>query len=98
MKDYSKIKALAQSIIECIGDESEGENPKLPKVKDDNTGDQAERGTHQMPYEKDDGTIDFLPDESCDDKELCTDRRKGKKRKDDAIALFASTLASKFNK
>ena len=30
MKDYSKIKALAQSIIECIGDEAEGENPSLP--------------------------------------------------------------------
>lgn len=31
MKDYSKLKALAQEIIKCIGDDSEGEDPSLPK-------------------------------------------------------------------
>jgi len=28
--DYSKIKAMAESILECIGDYSEGEDPSLP--------------------------------------------------------------------
>lgn len=31
MKDYAKIKALASQILECIGDDAEGENPSLPK-------------------------------------------------------------------
>lgn len=33
--DYSKIKAMAASILECIGDEDEGEDPSLPKQEQD---------------------------------------------------------------
>lgn len=33
--DYAKIKAMASSILECIGDCDEGENPDLPKQKQD---------------------------------------------------------------
>lgn len=33
--DYSKIKALAASILQAIGDDEEGANPKLGKQKTD---------------------------------------------------------------
>ena len=34
-RDYAKIKALASSILECIGDEDEGENPSVHKQEQD---------------------------------------------------------------
>ncbi len=38
MKDYAKIKALASQILECIGDEPEGENPKLDSYSKEDQG------------------------------------------------------------
>ena len=84
MKDYSKIKALAQSIIECIGDESEGGDGTDIKHTEEERGG-ANKNDDLNP----------AADSDCKD---CPEEGNRKKRKDDVIALFASTLASKFNK
>lgn len=82
MRDYAKLKALAQQMIECIGDECEGENPSLPansKMADENgagQGDNTKMGAlSKMPKEKGRG-----------------------KRSDDVVALMSSALSSKFKK
>ena len=82
MKDYSKIKALASQILECIGDESEGGDGTDVSHSEDERG---APGPTKLDTPK-----PGIPSEP--------DAEKHKKRKDDAIALFASTLASKFNK
>lgn len=84
MKDYSKIKALAQSIIECIGDEPEGGDGTDIKHTEEERG-----GANKN--EK------LGPAADSEDKDHPEEGNR-KKRKDDVIALFASTLASKFNK
>jgi hypothetical protein len=84
MKDYSKIKALAQNILECIGDDEEGEDPKLPKQNNDIDGAGVEANTS------------FLKTKESDEKE--TGVGKGKKSKDASLAMMGSMLASKFNK
>jgi hypothetical protein len=54
--DYSKIKAMAASILECIGEDEEGENPSLPKQQNDiDDGGQ-------------DSQLKFLPDDTGTDK------------------------------
>lgn len=85
MKDYSKIKALAQSIIECIGDEPEGgDGTDVERSEEERGGDIGNEKLSPAADEK-------VPASAGDGE-------KHKKRKDDVIALFASTLASKFNK
>lgn len=81
-KDYAKIKALASSILECIGDEDEGENPDLPKQEQD-----IDDGGQDSP-------LKFLPG----DKGESGEDDKKKKSKDSSLALMASTLRSKFGK
>lgn len=82
-KDYSKLKALAQQMIECIGDDPEGENPDLPKQ--DNALDD---GGQEAP-------LNFLKD-SKDPDEGGT--KPDKKKKDASLAMMGSMLASKLNK
>ena len=91
--DYAKLKALSQQILECIGDEPEGEgqhgNTKPDKMSDDN----------HLGAE-DDGTLDFLPGK-LDDSETETDGHSSgsgtkKKAKDHAMKIMASTLGAKF--
>lgn len=85
-RDYSKIKALAQSILECIGDEPEGENPSLPE-QDDND-------SYEGLGVEDDGNVKMGSAADTGEPE----EKKRKKRSDDVVALLSSTLASKFNK
>lgn len=86
MKDYSKIKALASQILECIGDEDEGGDGTDVSHSED------ERGGPECD--------DMSPaaSSSCSEEEESEEGAPRKKRKDDCIALMASTLASKFNK
>jgi hypothetical protein len=87
-KDYSKIKALAEDILKCIGDESEGENPSLPKQKEDiGDGGQAVK---EMP--------EFLSTEKSEPAEDDDDDEKKSKSKDSSLAMMGSMLASKFGK
>lgn len=81
-KDYSKIKALAQSILECIGDEPEGENPSLPSQDDAiDDGGQEE--------------LDKTPPSGESTEEGSEDEKK--KKKDASLAMMGSMLASKFS-
>lgn len=83
-KDYSKIKALASQILECIGDEPEGENPDLPAQ--DNDVDGAGEGKN----------IDFLKTSQAKEKEVGSG--DSKKNKGASLAMLGSMLASKYNK
>lgn len=80
--DYSKIKAMAESILECIGDESEGENPSLPEQEEDiNDGGQDEL------YEMEPAAGDVKESSGSAEK---------KKKRDSSLAMMSSMLASKF--
>jgi hypothetical protein len=83
--DYAKVKAMAQSILECIGEYDEGENPSLPKQKED----------------IDDGGQDELeslsPAADCGD-DRAKDPEEKKKKKDSSLAMMSTMLASKFKK
>lgn len=125
--DYSKVKAMAQSILECIGDDQDiGENPDIKKEKPtpgsfDDVG-TSEKG--QMGFESQgdqEPILNFIGDELADGKneeepDSGDDSYEGsdsgdrgatkgspgikgenKKRKDSALALMGSVLASKFN-
>lgn len=89
MKDYAKLKALAQQIIECIGDESEGEDPSLPKqVEDIDNGGQDELYS-TPPNGK----------EEVSEEEEETDGKEGKKKNRAAsLAMMSSVLASRCGK
>ena len=88
-KDYSKMKALCQEMIKCIGDESEGGDGTDVKHTEEERGDQGETGIVDK----------FPPDKESSEEQPDDDGEgKRKKRKDDVKALLASTLASKFNK
>lgn len=80
--DYAKLKALSQQIIECIGDSPEGEDPSLPKQ------DNALSDGGQEPNTK------FL--ESTEDSK--SEEKPDKKKKDSALAMMGSMLASKLGK
>lgn len=84
--DYAKLKALSQQIIECIGDDEEGENPDLPK-QDDAIGDGGQDEIEKLE-----------PLDTLSAKEEETDRPSGNKRKDDAIRLMGATLATRLKK
>jgi hypothetical protein len=88
--DYSKIKAMAASILECIGEDEEGEDPSLPKP------DVAEDDGGQV------SNLNFL--DTKESKEDVLGSGKGndgiekKKKKDSSIAMMASLLSSKAKK
>jgi len=83
--DYSKIKAMAQNILECIGDYSEGENPSIPKQTQD----------------IDDGGQDKLeslaPAAKNGETGVGTEEEK-KRKKDSSLAMMGTMLAAKFKK
>ncbi len=89
--DYSKIKAMASSILECIGEDEEGEDPQIPgpeskpDPKPTKLGEETDSDGGQSP------NLDFIGDE-----EPVKDKKK--RSKDSSIAMFAANLASKFNK
>lgn len=87
-KDYAKIKAMAQSILECIGEEDEGENPVLPKT------DSAVNNGGAEPNTKFLGSAESGDDDSNDGDE---DDKK-KKKKDASLAMMSSMLSNKFGK
>lgn len=100
--DYAKIKALSQQILECIGDTPEGENPNIP-AQDNAEGD----GGQDVNTSFLDDSGDPKAEESVEgdsnalDKQLEADKPDStgaKKKKDSALAMMGSMLASKFNK
>jgi hypothetical protein len=93
-KDYAKIKALASSILECIGDDEEGMSPKLPKQKADiNNG-----GQDEMEEILESDKADPMEGEELSEEEDSTDGREKKRKRDSAMAMMGSVLSSKFNK
>jgi hypothetical protein len=108
MKDYAKIKAMAQSILQCIGDDEEGEDPAKPvrKQKIDNPKSFGTQKAGPQEYEsqgEQEPLLDFTPAgkdglTTEGDRSNAEEEGKRKKRKDDVVALLTSTLASKFNK
>lgn len=94
--DYSKIKAMAQSILECIGDDSEGENPSLPSPDNAiNDGGQDSLTELMDESEEDYGNTRADADDTA---RGSADSETKKKKRDSAIAMMGSVLASKFNK
>lgn len=94
--DYSKVKAFATSILECIGDdESIGENPDLPAnekpAKDTVEFNDTESGANPEPV------LDFIGDEFAGDKDEEGKSNK-KQEKTKKISLMGSLLASKLKK
>lgn len=83
MKDYSKIKALASEILQCIGDEPEGGDGT------DVSHSEEERGG-PGPTKLRGEAKEVPPSED--------DAEKHKARKDDAIKILGSVLASKMKK
>ena len=97
--DYSKIKAMASSILECIGEDEEGENPKLPKDPVNPTPKPTDFGDREEESENAGGggaspNLDFLGKEE----DVSEETGKKKKSKDSSIAMFAANLASKCKK
>lgn len=86
--DYSKIKALSQQILECIGDYSEGEKPSLPKQEND-FNDGGQESLDDLSPAAEEGDTGGAPSETAPDK---------KKKKDASLAMMGSVLASKFGK
>lgn len=88
--DYAKIKAMAASILECIGDDNDtGEDPgTFPADRAPNDGGQE--------------SLDDLAPSATDGLGLKNDDTDGsedgkrKKRKDDTMNLMASALSAKF--
>lgn len=92
-KDYAKIKALAASILECIGDDEEGENPSLPKQEQQfNDGGQDSLSDFVPSSEGDADTGLPKSGKSSSDDDDDDDRKK--KKKDSSMAMMAATLAS----
>jgi len=89
-KDYAKIKALAQSILECIGDEAEGANPSLPKQKDD-FNDGGQESLDNLAPAADQGDTGGAPVAKSSG-----DSEEKKRKKDSSLAMMGSMLASKF--
>lgn len=93
-RDYAKIKAMAQSILECIGDEEEGENPSLPKQKQD-----INDGGQDSPlklFSDDEGTESESEEEG--EYESSEDSEEKKKKKASSMAMMSQMLSKKFNK
>lgn len=89
--DYAKLKALSKQILECIGDDEEGENPSLPEQ--DNAYDDG----GQTP------NTQFLKTAESEEKVKASEGATSKsepekKKKDAAMAMFSQSLASKFGK
>lgn len=78
--DFSKIKALSQQILECIGDYSEGENPSLPAQKNDVNDGGVEPNT------------EFLKTDESKESETGVGEDK-KKKKEASLAMMSSMLA-----
>ena len=91
--DYSKIKAMASSILECIGDDEEGKDPSIPAQKQDiNDGGQDEP-LALLP--KDEG--DAEEGETISDSEDATDMSQEEEKKK-KVSMLANMFSSKFSK
>lgn len=101
--DYAKLKALSQQIIECIGDDSEGENPDLPKPDNAESDGGQEANTSFLDETGDSKSEEKVEgDSNALDKQLESDKPDStgekKKKKDSSLAMMGAMLASKFNK
>lgn len=104
--DYAKIKALSQQILECIGEDSEGENPSLPKPdnaeadggQEVNTSflDESDDPQSEEEVEGDSNALD--PQLESDKPDSTGAMEDKKKKKDSTLAMMGSVLASKFSK
>lgn len=85
MKDYARFKALAKELVECIGDDEEGENPSLPKQDNEVNKGGVEANTS------------FLKTSESKESETGVGASK-KGKKESSLAVMAATLASKVKK
>lgn len=83
--DYAKVRALSKELLQCIGEDEEGENPSLPKPENDVNDGGVEPNTQ------------FLKTPEADESETGVGDSK-KKKKDSSLAMMGAMLASKFNK
>lgn len=90
-KDYSKIKALASQILECIGDDEEGANPSLPKQKQDLNDGGQEVNTSFVDSAQPTNSTD---NSDSDDLSGAVSPDNKKKK----LSLMAASLAKKFGK
>ena len=97
-RDYSKIKAMAQEILKCIGDEEEGKNPSIPKSPADPDPATTESGVGNDGEGGQDSLLNFIGDELKDGKEEsepAPDEDNKKKKRESSLAMMGSVLASK---
>lgn len=94
--NHSFLRKAAKGILDHLGTEEEGEDPSLPEQDNDVNG----AGTHLHDEHGLKNTagdhIGPLPGAKTDGKKF--EEEGAKKKKNTAMALLASNLASKFNK
>lgn len=90
--DYSKIKAMASSILECIGEDEEGTNPNLPEQKQDFNDGGQDTPKALMSWDKGDPE----EGEKISDSEDATDESDESKKKN-RMSAMASMISRKFN-
>lgn len=91
-KDYAKIKALASEILQCIGDEAEGENPSLPSPDNDLNG-AGQKDLTDFKISEEDSVNEGIESSTEEDSEDSTKKNK----KGASLAMLGSMLASKYN-
>ena len=110
-RDYSKIKALAASILECIGDENDtGENPDLPEHKPDkgsfdDVGTTDGLGDNPTGNSDSDPLLNFVGNELADGHDEVEEAgdednvpESKKKKKEASLAMMGSMLSSRVSK
>lgn len=96
--DYSKLRALSKQILECIGDDEEGENPSLPKQDNAINDGGQDANTNFIENEKEEtNEASKGSDDDAMGKSGASSPDK-KKKKESAMAMFSQSLASKFGK
>lgn len=96
--DPKYLRKLAQGIMEHLGKEEEGEDPSIPSPDHDMGGAGSNlSGDHGLEKTAGDHLGPIPGADEPDDKKKKFSEG-GAKKKDAAMALLASNLASKFNK
>ena len=101
--DYSKVKALASSILECIGDiDGEGSDPTLPPQKQDiGNGGQDELYSFS-PAGEDFSTPDKENGNDANDPDEASEGHEGEpashEKKKASISMMAGLLRKKMSK
>lgn len=100
--DYSKLKALHDSILDYIGDaEDVGEHPDLP-ANDKNDAGTSDFGAAELSDGKQEPLLDFIGNEQADGKDEqgeSADEDDGKKKKKGSeLAMYGAMLSRSMGK